>query len=108
MRGEKEVGNKGTREVGNVDPDTEITFQFGANELDADGEGKVFYFTTNQMKLSGLLTCQYSTVCCQVLQDGDDCCQPRKPSVSIWDTARERKHPVNSEGAKVITSENNT
>lgn len=42
MRGEKEVGNKGTREVGNVDPDTEITFQFGANELDAEGEESVF------------------------------------------------------------------
>ncbi|XP_056222360.1 circularly permutated Ras protein 1-like isoform X3 [Seriola aureovittata] len=36
MRGEREAGCKGTREVGNVDPDTEITFQFGANEQDAD------------------------------------------------------------------------
>ncbi|XP_068439940.1 circularly permutated Ras protein 1-like [Clinocottus analis] len=35
MRGEKEAGHKGTREVGNVGPDTEITFQFGANEQDA-------------------------------------------------------------------------
>uniref|UniRef100_A0A8C2X9I2 VWFA domain-containing protein n=2 Tax=Cyclopterus lumpus TaxID=8103 RepID=A0A8C2X9I2_CYCLU len=31
-RGEKEAEHKGTREVGNVDPDTEITFQFGAKE----------------------------------------------------------------------------
>lgn len=38
MRGEREAGHKGTREVGNVDPDTEITFQFGANEQDAEGE----------------------------------------------------------------------
>lgn len=37
-RGEREAGHKGTREVGNVDPDTEITFQFGANEQDAQGE----------------------------------------------------------------------
>ncbi|XP_062415994.1 circularly permutated Ras protein 1-like [Pungitius pungitius] len=36
VRGEKEAGHKGTREVGNVDPDTEITFQFGAREQDAD------------------------------------------------------------------------
>ncbi|CAJ1080836.1 circularly permutated Ras protein 1-like [Xyrichtys novacula] len=36
VRGERESGQKGTREVGNVDPDTEITFQFGANEQDAD------------------------------------------------------------------------
>ncbi|XP_035522468.1 circularly permutated Ras protein 1-like [Morone saxatilis] len=36
MRGEKESGHKGTREVGNLDPDTEITFQFGANEQDAE------------------------------------------------------------------------
>ncbi|XP_067343589.1 circularly permutated Ras protein 1-like isoform X1 [Channa argus] len=35
MRGEKEAGNKATREIGNVDPDTEITFQFGACEQDA-------------------------------------------------------------------------
>nr|XP_040031974.1 circularly permutated Ras protein 1-like [Gasterosteus aculeatus aculeatus]XP_040031975.1 circularly permutated Ras protein 1-like [Gasterosteus aculeatus aculeatus]XP_040031976.1 circularly permutated Ras protein 1-like [Gasterosteus aculeatus aculeatus] len=35
VRGEKEAGPKGTREVGNVDPDTEITFQFGAREQDA-------------------------------------------------------------------------
>lgn len=40
MRGEKEGGHKGAREVGNVDPDTEITFQFAANELEAEGEGK--------------------------------------------------------------------
>lgn len=32
VRGEKESGHKVTREVGNVDPDTEITFQFGAND----------------------------------------------------------------------------
>ncbi len=38
MRGEREAGHKGTREVGNVDPDTEITLQFGANEQDAEGE----------------------------------------------------------------------
>ncbi|KAL6095205.1 uncharacterized protein ACO6RY_16454 [Pungitius sinensis] len=36
VRGEKEAGHKGTREVGNVDPETEITFQFGAREQDAD------------------------------------------------------------------------
>ncbi|XP_039991541.1 circularly permutated Ras protein 1-like [Xiphias gladius] len=36
MRGEREAGHKGTREVGNVDPDTEITFQFGANEQDTE------------------------------------------------------------------------
>uniref|UniRef100_A0AAQ6IQQ1 VWFA domain-containing protein n=1 Tax=Anabas testudineus TaxID=64144 RepID=A0AAQ6IQQ1_ANATE len=36
MRGEKEGGHKGAREVGNVDPDTEITFQFAANELEAE------------------------------------------------------------------------
>ncbi|KAK9530567.1 hypothetical protein VZT92_012059 [Zoarces viviparus] len=35
-RGEKEAGHKGTREVGNVDPDTEITFQFGASEQNTD------------------------------------------------------------------------
>lgn len=40
MRGEREAGHKGTREVGNVDPYTEITFQFGANEQDAEGEKK--------------------------------------------------------------------
>eukprot|EP00064_Thunnus_orientalis_P001348 superscaffoldBa00000091_g1351 len=34
--GEKEAGHKGTREVGNVDPKTEITFQFGASEHDAE------------------------------------------------------------------------
>ncbi|XP_061565329.1 circularly permutated Ras protein 1-like isoform X2 [Cololabis saira] len=32
VKGEKEAGHKGTREVGNVNPDTEITFQFGASE----------------------------------------------------------------------------
>ncbi|XP_003438642.2 circularly permutated Ras protein 1 isoform X2 [Oreochromis niloticus] len=32
MKGEKEAGHKGIREVGNVDPDTDITFQFRANE----------------------------------------------------------------------------
>ncbi|KAM4624267.1 circularly permutated Ras protein 1-like isoform 1-T2 [Polymixia lowei] len=35
VRGEREAGHKGTREVGNVAPDTEITFQFGANEPDS-------------------------------------------------------------------------
>lgn len=38
MKGEREAGHKGLREVGNVDPDTEITFQFVANELDPQGE----------------------------------------------------------------------
>ncbi|KAF6734741.1 Circularly permutated Ras protein 1 [Oryzias melastigma] len=32
LKGEKEAGHKGTREVGNVNQDAEITFQFGANE----------------------------------------------------------------------------
>ncbi|KAM7381837.1 hypothetical protein PAMA_012615 [Pampus argenteus] len=36
MRGEREAGHKGTREVGNVDPGTEITFQFGANKNDTE------------------------------------------------------------------------
>ncbi|KAF3853438.1 hypothetical protein F7725_014126, partial [Dissostichus mawsoni] len=36
MRGEREAGHKVTREVGNVDPDTEITFQFGASEQDTE------------------------------------------------------------------------
>lgn len=44
MRGEKEAGHKGTREVGNVNPETEITMQFGANERDAEGEDCVFCF----------------------------------------------------------------
>ncbi|XP_029384153.1 circularly permutated Ras protein 1-like isoform X3 [Echeneis naucrates] len=39
--GEREAGRKGTREVGNVDPDTEITFQFGANEEDTDAPAPV-------------------------------------------------------------------
>lgn len=38
VRGEREAGHRGTREVGNVAPDTEITFQFGANETDSNGE----------------------------------------------------------------------
>ncbi|XP_059180809.1 circularly permutated Ras protein 1-like isoform X2 [Centropristis striata] len=37
MRGEKQAGHKGTREEGNVDPDKEITFQFGACEQDTEG-----------------------------------------------------------------------
>ncbi|XP_030611275.1 circularly permutated Ras protein 1-like [Archocentrus centrarchus] len=36
MKGEKEAGHKVTREVGNVDPHTEITFQFRANEQDSE------------------------------------------------------------------------
>lgn len=36
MRGEREAGHKGTREVGNVNPDTELTLQFGANEQDSE------------------------------------------------------------------------
>ncbi|XP_011486473.1 uncharacterized protein LOC101167492 isoform X2 [Oryzias latipes] len=32
LKGEKKAGHKGTREVGNVNQDTEITFRFGANE----------------------------------------------------------------------------
>lgn len=39
MKGEKEAGHKGTREVGNVDPDMEITFQIRANAQDPEGEG---------------------------------------------------------------------
>lgn len=35
MKGEREAGHKGSRDVGNVDPDTEITFQF---EHDTQGE----------------------------------------------------------------------
>lgn len=53
VRGEKEVGSKGTREVGNVDPDKEISFQFVANELDAGGEEK-WFVTTDRMKVPGL------------------------------------------------------
>ncbi|XP_074519786.1 circularly permutated Ras protein 1-like isoform X2 [Halichoeres trimaculatus] len=36
VKGERESGHKGIKEVGNVDPDTEITFQFGANEQDTE------------------------------------------------------------------------
>ncbi|XP_037547571.1 circularly permutated Ras protein 1, partial [Nematolebias whitei] len=36
LRGEKEARHKGTREVGNVNPETEITLQFGANERDTE------------------------------------------------------------------------
>ncbi|KAM9336547.1 circularly permutated Ras protein 1-like [Symphorus nematophorus] len=36
MRGERQAGHKGIREVGNVGPDTEITFQFGANDQDTE------------------------------------------------------------------------
>ncbi|XP_008301089.1 circularly permutated Ras protein 1-like isoform X2 [Stegastes partitus] len=36
MRGEREAGHKGTREVGNVNPGTELTLQFGANEQDTE------------------------------------------------------------------------
>ena len=43
VRGEKEAGHIGTREVGNVDPKTELTFQFGANEHDAEGEKKLVH-----------------------------------------------------------------
>ncbi|MED6259481.1 hypothetical protein ATANTOWER_023698, partial [Ataeniobius toweri] len=32
MKGEREAGHKGTREVGNVNNDTEVTIQFVANE----------------------------------------------------------------------------
>lgn len=45
MKGEREAGHKGCREVGNVDPDTEITFQFGASEQDTEGEKLVQYVT---------------------------------------------------------------
>lgn len=38
MKGEREAGHKGLREVGNVDADTEITFQFGADEQNTQGE----------------------------------------------------------------------
>lgn len=41
MRGERDAGHKGIREMGNVDPDTEITFQFRANQQDAGGEKKL-------------------------------------------------------------------
>ncbi|KAM4524602.1 circularly permutated Ras protein 1-like isoform 2-T2 [Odontesthes bonariensis] len=36
MKGEREAGHKATKEVGNVNPETEITFQFGANGQDAE------------------------------------------------------------------------
>ncbi|XP_076008419.1 circularly permutated Ras protein 1-like [Genypterus blacodes] len=36
VRGEREAGHKGTREVGNVDLGTEITFQFGVADSDPD------------------------------------------------------------------------
>lgn len=39
MKGEREAGKSGTREVGNVASDTEITFQFGVKEHDSQGEG---------------------------------------------------------------------
>ncbi|XP_034564073.1 circularly permutated Ras protein 1-like [Notolabrus celidotus] len=42
VKGERESGHKATREVGNVDPNTEITFQFGANELDAEVPAPAF------------------------------------------------------------------
>ncbi|XP_022046587.2 circularly permutated Ras protein 1-like [Acanthochromis polyacanthus] len=36
MIGEREAGHKGTREVGNVNPVTELTLQFGANEQNSE------------------------------------------------------------------------
>ncbi|XP_070304407.1 circularly permutated Ras protein 1 isoform X2 [Salvelinus sp. IW2-2015] len=38
VKGEREAGNRVTREVGNVASDTEITFQFGAREHGSQGE----------------------------------------------------------------------
>uniref|UniRef100_A0A8C6L504 VWFA domain-containing protein n=1 Tax=Nothobranchius furzeri TaxID=105023 RepID=A0A8C6L504_NOTFU len=40
MKGEREAGHKCTREVGNVNPDTEITMQFEATDQDIGGEKK--------------------------------------------------------------------
>ncbi|XP_017273873.1 circularly permutated Ras protein 1 isoform X2 [Kryptolebias marmoratus] len=36
LRGEREAGHKGTREVGNVNLETEITIQFGANKQNTE------------------------------------------------------------------------
>lgn len=38
VRGEREGEHRASREVGNVNPDTEITFQFGARDTDR-GDG---------------------------------------------------------------------
>lgn len=38
VKGERDAGHKGIREVGNVDLQKEITFQYGANEPGAEGE----------------------------------------------------------------------
>ncbi|KAM4715256.1 uncharacterized protein FYW61_018202 [Anableps anableps] len=40
MKGEREAGHKGTREVGNVTIDTEVTMQFGADEHTEDSVRK--------------------------------------------------------------------
>lgn len=56
MKGEKEAGHKGLREVGNVDPDTEITFQFGADEQNRQGEKsnqKTFRLTKSNLSVKG-------------------------------------------------------
>lgn len=46
------------REVGNVDPATEITFQFGANEQDADGEKT----TLSHLELAFVSKIQYDNL----------------------------------------------
>lgn len=55
IRGERESGHKGTREVGNVDRDTEITFQFGAAEQDAESEENLRKPATNTHNVLGAL-----------------------------------------------------
>lgn len=48
MKGEREAGNRVTREVGNVASDTEITFQFGARQHGSQGEGENRGMRTSQ------------------------------------------------------------
>ncbi|XP_067101094.1 circularly permutated Ras protein 1-like isoform X3 [Osmerus mordax] len=55
VKGEKQAGHRGTKEVGNVVSDTEITFQFGARDLQS-----------REQKVSGLAPGSYVSIQLQV------------------------------------------
>ncbi|XP_046888998.1 circularly permutated Ras protein 1 isoform X2 [Hypomesus transpacificus] len=55
VRGEKQAGHRGTKEVGNVVSDTEITFQFGARDLQS-----------REQKVSGLAPGSHVSIQLQV------------------------------------------
>ncbi|XP_075890627.1 uncharacterized protein LOC142893693 isoform X2 [Nelusetta ayraudi] len=74
VKGERESGHVGTREVGNVAPDKEITFQFGASDQNTEETSWTLIPIKSYQQRAGGLMPEHLVSCAPTINPDFDCC----------------------------------